>query len=262
MSSALLLIDPQNDFCLDSGTLAVKGAVADCKQIADFILRVGKKIESVYVTLDSHPYFHISHPCYWKTKDGQIPTPFTKISYDDYLNGEFKPVYSSLDEHVDYYLQTLHAKGRYDLTLWPPHCLEGSTGHCVEKNIWEALDVWQKEYQHKNVSFIKKSNNAHTEHYSAIQAEVPDPADDTTSINFNFINALKEEDHIYVAGEALSHCVANTIIDLSAYFPLSKITILTDCTSTITGFEKESENFLNDMCARGMKTALSTDINL
>ncbi len=262
MSNALLLIDSQNDFCLETGVLSVDGAIGDCKRTADFIIKNGKNIQSMYVTLDNHPYYHISHPCYWKNAEGNHPAPFTTITYDDYLQNRFQPVDDSLKDHVCYYLQTLQAKGRYNLILWPPHCLEGSPGACVVDEVWNALDIWQREQQFKNISVIKKSYNSNTEQYSVVQAEVPDVSDDSTAINYNFINALKEEDHIYVAGEALSHCVANTINDLSAYIPLSNFTLLIDCTSPIKGFEKETEDFLQAMSARGMRIAKSTDIIL
>lgn len=262
MSNALLLIDQQNDFCVESGVMTVDGALEDCKRTADFIIKNGKNIQSIYVTLDNHPYYHISHPCYWKTADGSQPSPYTTITYNDYLQNLFQPVDENLKDHVFYYLQNLQAKGRYNLTLWPPHCLEGTFGACIEDEVWKALDYWQREQQFKNIAVIKKSYNANTEHYSVVQAEVPDISDDSTSINYNFINALKEEDHIFIAGEALSHCVANTINDLSTYIPLSNMTLLTDCASTIKGFEKESEDFLQAMCARGMKIAKSTEITL
>ncbi len=258
--NALLIIDPQNDFCHPDGALYIKGASQDCLRLAEFVRNNGKDIQSIYLTEDVHPYYHISHPAYWRTADNKTPNVLTTITYDDVLEGKYKPSNSALTDYVEYYLQNLQARGRYSLTLWPPHCLQGSVGVAVEKNIWEAVHEWEKNNDGKNITYIEKSPNPNTEHYSCVQAEVPDANDASTCTNYNFINALKEETNIFIAGEALSHCVANTIRDLSLYIPLSNMTLLLDCASPIQGYEDEAERFISEMCARGMHTAVSTDV--
>ncbi len=258
--NALLIIDPQNDFCHPDGALYVKGAKEDCVRLAEFIRNNGKDIHSIYLTEDVHPYYHISHPSYWQTASGDTPDDLTVISYDDVLQGVYKPANPELREYVEYYLQNLQARGRYSLTLWPPHCLQGSLGVAVEKNVWDAVHGWEKNTNGKNITYIEKSPNPNTEHYSCVQAEVPDSNDSSTCTNYGFINALKEETNIFIAGQALSHCIANTIRDLSLYIPLSNMTLLTDCTSPIPGFEEEAERFISEMSARGMHIAVSSDV--
>ncbi len=258
--SALLIIDPQNDFCHPDGALYVPGAQDDCVRLANFVKNNLTDINSMYITHDTHPFYHISHPSYWITSAGETPDTLTAITYDDVINGLYLPRDPSLRAHVEYYLQTLQARGRYTLTLWPPHCLVGSIGVAIEKNVWQAVHLWEKNSNGKNIIHIEKAPNPNTEHYSCVQAEVPDANDQGTCTNYAFINALKEESNIFIAGEALSHCVANTIKDISLYVPLSNMTLLTDCTSSIPGFEYESEKFINEMTARGMKTAVSTKV--
>lgn len=262
MNTALLVIDPQNDFCHPEGTLYVAGAADDCERLASFITTQSMCINSIHVTLDIHPYYHIAHPPFWKDKTGKNPDPFTIITYEDFSKGLFMPIDETISERVEQYLQNLEAKGRYNLTLWPLHCLRGSNGISVEKNIWDAIHAWEVVHPRMNVNYVAKAANPYTEHYSGIQSEVPDPEDATTGINFAFINELKKANHIIIAGEALSHCVANTVRDISTYIPLNQITLLTDCTSAIKGYEAEAQTFLEEMTARGMKIAKSTEITL
>ena len=58
--SALLIIDPQNDFH-KGGSLPVSGAVADSKRAADLIEANLDRISQIYVSLDSHHVMHIAH---------------------------------------------------------------------------------------------------------------------------------------------------------------------------------------------------------
>ena len=81
-------------------------------------------------------------------------------------------------------------------------------------------------------------------------------------MNFSLINKLKRADRIIIAGEALSHCVANTVQDLSAYIPPSSFVLLRDCTSSVAGFEKVSERFISRMEERGMQCVLSSEFDL
>ena len=64
---------------------------------------------------------------------------------------------------------------------------------------------------------------------------------------------LKEYEHIIIAGEALSHCVANTIRDLSVYIPAYRMIVLTDCTSNVAGFEHVGNDFINEFRAKGVQ---------
>ena len=52
MSNALLIIDPQNDFCNPNGTLFVSGAEEDCERLAEFIDNNSSKISySFFIVL-------------------------------------------------------------------------------------------------------------------------------------------------------------------------------------------------------------------
>lgn len=256
MSTALLLIDPQNDFCDPSGALFVPGADEDCRRAASFIARNVSRIDSIHVTLDSHDYWNIAHPVFWKDAAGGSPPPFTVVSLDAFDGGAFFPRDPALADYARRYIERLEKKGRYRLVLWPPHCLIGTPGHCVRRDVLDAVHLWQ-DARLKPVDYVIKGKNPLTEHYSAIEAEVPVPGDDATHTNRALLDALEKADEIIAAGEALSHCVAFTLRDIARHVGAQKITLLSDCSSSVAGFEKEGAAFVEEMRAKGMKTAES-----
>lgn len=58
MKNVLLIVDPQNDFI--TGTLAVEGAEAAMKKLAEYINNVGEQYDYICVTMDSHTDNHMS----------------------------------------------------------------------------------------------------------------------------------------------------------------------------------------------------------
>jgi len=101
-----------------------------------------------------------------------------------------------------------------------------------------------------------------TEHYSALKADVEDPDDPGTGLNEKLIKRLHDADIIAISGEALSHCVANSVRDLadnSAEEDIRKLVLLTDTTSSVRGFEKLGEDFVREMTSRGMQICRSNE---
>jgi nicotinamidase-related amidase len=98
---------------------------------------------------------------------------------------------------------------------------------------------------------------------SAIQAEVPDPNDPATQVNTTLVETLRQAERVLIAGEAGSHCVANTVRDLADHLgeerAISRLTLLTDAVSPVSGFESLQETFLRDMTARGMQVCTTTE---
>lgn len=260
MSVSLLVIDPQNDFCSPDGALYVPGAEEDCARLSSFVEKNISKIDSVFVTLDCHPYFHIAHPNFWVNQEGKEPAPFTVITHKDFENGVYNPAVLGLRPMVDSYLMSLESQGRYELTIWPPHCIQGTNGICVYPELWKSLNNWEKARHGNSMSYVVKSSSPLTEHYSAIRAEVQDDSDVTTKTNYSLIEKLKRSDMIFVAGEALSHCVANTLRDLCIYIQPKKISLIQDCTSSVKLYERIGEEFLEEYKSKGMNIVKSTDL--
>ncbi|HEX5362637.1 MAG TPA: hypothetical protein VFW59_00045 [Gallionella sp.] len=267
---ALLVIDPQNDFCDIpererndfAPALPVAGADADMKRLAAFIERAGAAIGSIHVTLDSHQPVDIAHPAWWVDGRGEAPAPFTLITATDIANGVWRARDASMQQDSLAYAQALEASGRYVLVVWPEHCLIGTWGNNIHSAVKRAIDKWGRE-QMAQVDYILKGMNPKTEHYSAIRAELPDGNDPSTMPNRSLLQKLSAADTVIVAGEALSHCVANTVRDIANDIGeenIRKLVLLADCASPVTGFEKLGADFLDEMRARGMQSAMSVSL--
>ena len=263
----LLIIDPQNDFCdLPAGAgghpaLPVAGAHADMQRLARFIDEAGDGLDAITVTLDSHHRLDIAHPGFWQTAEGSAVSPFTTITSTQLRDGVFKPRDASALPRAQEYLDALEAAGRYTLMVWPVHCEIGSWGHNVHTDVRNAYNRWE-ERRNAIVQKVSKGENPWTEHYSAVQAEVPDEGDAHTRLNRGLIDALDDSDLLFIAGEASSHCVKATTEHIVEHLPggkLSRIVLLTDCMSSVTGFEAQADGFLAAMQAQGVRLMRSSE---
>ena len=95
MSSALIIIDMQNDFC-HGGALAVK----DGEKLVEPINSAQEKFDTIILTQDWHPEEHSS-----------------------FASNNSADVYSNIE--MDYGSQI----------LWPDHCIQGSIGANFHKNL-------------------------------------------------------------------------------------------------------------------------------
>jgi len=273
----LFLIDPQNDFCdlpvswlaTDASTgaqlrpaLPVAGAHADMLRLASLILEGAGGITGITVTLDSHHRFDIAHPMFWRMRDGGTVAPFTPITAAELRDGDYQPRDPEALPRALTYLDELERRGRYTLMVWPVHCEIGSWGHNVHPAVKAAYNAWE-DGRLRAVEKICKGRNPWTEHYSAIQAEVPDADDPETQLNMPLIESLDRADLIVVAGEASSHCVKATTEHLVANLPSGrpgKVVLVTDCMSPVAGFESQQRAFLDDMLARGVQLLTSAEV--
>ena len=273
----LLVIDPQNDFCdlppdyLPAETtgapsllpaLPVPGAHSDMLRLADAINRGMAGLTGVSVTLDSHHRLDVAHPTFWMDALLRPVQPFTQITAADVREKKFLPRDARALPRVLSYLDALEAAGRYKLMVWPTHCEIGSWGHNVHADVRAAYNRWE-ESSLGIVNKVSKGMNPWTEHYSAIEAEVPDDDDDSTQMNYAFIDLLAESDRIYIAGEAGSHCVKATTEHLAANWDqaqLARLVLVTDCMSAVTGFYEQHERFVRDMRERGVQVATAADM--
>jgi len=263
----LLIIDPQNDFCDPKGALYVVGADKDMSRLAKFIKEKKSKIDDIHSTLDSHHYIDIAHPIFWVDSRGSHPGPFTIITADDVNKGTWRTMNPQFMKRASEYVNSLAANGRYPLCIWPPHCLIGSWGYGVVPELFDSLLAWEKDFA--MVDYVTKGSNFWTEHYSAVQADVPDPEDPDTQLNQGLIQILQSSDMTLIAGEARSHCLANTVRDIANNFGeenIKKMYLLTDCTSDVadmpgsTMFKDMGEGFIKEMTKRGMNLTTTKDI--
>lgn len=288
MRVELLVIDPQNDFVDPHGSLYVKGAELDMDRLAVMVSRLRGKLADIHVTLDSHQTVDISHPVWWVDDAGKPPEPFTLMALSgaptkgktrdgqtidvagDVITGKHLPTgrertyttfLPSLRAYSLYYLDALTRRGRYPHVVWPVHTRVGTLGHNVWPQLSAAIEEWASRFA--TVDFVTKGSNPYTEHFSAVQAEVPDPTDPTTGLNARLVKILEEADLVAIAGEARSHCMAFSIRDVVDNFAdkgaVEKFVLLLDATSDVPGFESAGEQFVKDMVAKGMKTSTTKD---
>ena len=276
----LFLIDPQNDFMgeadgspytvnvdgkAQSAALPVPGAVADMQRLSKLVDRVGDRLHDIHVSMDSHRVIDVSHGGLWRNAKGEAPPPFTFIKEPDILNGIWTPRNPKLRDRMLDYVRQLAANGRYDLCIWPEHCIIGSWGHNVHIDLAAALQRWERS-NYANVDYITKGDNYLTEHYGALEAEVPDPTDPKTQLNSDFLEMIAKCDMIGLAGEASSHCVKETIRQIAVNIGdehIKKFYILTDCMSPVihpaVDFPKIAADFFADMEKRGMHLTTSAE---
>jgi len=284
----LLVIDAQEDFCFPDGSLFVggrsgKGAIDDNGRLSNFIYRNLQNISQITCTMDTHNVFQIFHPTAHVRSDGSHPDPGTVITYDEYASNKYQanPEMASqmnasptwLTKQFIHYTKELSQGNRYPLTIWPYHCILGSSGHKLAGIIDEARKFHSLTRGVPNNPEIKGGNPL-TEHYSIFKPEVmtcwdgrPIPG---AQRNKNLIDSMMTKDKIIIAGQAMSHCVAWSIKDLMEEIlstnkeMMSKIYIMTDCTSpvvipNVVDYTEEAEKSFSEFANAGMQLVKSTD---
>ncbi len=262
----LLGVDCQQDFCHAEGALFVPGADRDMARLADLIRRRSSAIREVHLTMDSHDFMDVAHPHWWRDEAGDHPAPFTTITRAEVAAGRWRPFSPALAERMVEYLAQLERNQRYQLCIWPPHCIMGSRGWSLDEGVLRSLEAWCLG-QHAPVHKVIKGANPCTEHYSAVLAEVPDPADPATGLNTALLDALAraaaQGRRILVAGEASSHCVAHTVRDLVAHggeAVAQSLVLISDAMSPVPGCEGLADAFFDAMRRRGVALARCADL--
>jgi nicotinamidase-related amidase len=283
----LMVIDAQNTFCIPNFELFVAGrsgtgAVDDNLRLCQFIYRNLGVITTIAPTMDTHTAMQIFHPIFWINEAGEHPLPAaTMIALNDVQQGIWKvnPAvaysisngnYLALEKHALHYVQKLSEDGKYPLTIWHYHSIQGGIGNALVSAVEEAI-FFHNIARDSQTLFEIKGGNPLTENYSVLRPEVLDNADGhpIAEKNVSFIQKLLAYDAIIIAGQAKSHCVAWTIDDLlteiMAKNPqlVNKIYLLEDCTSpvVVTGvidFTEQANAAFARFAAAGMHIVKST----
>ena len=119
-----------------------------------------------------------------------------------------------------------------------------------------ACNAWE-DARLRPVRVVDKGSFPWSEHYSALQAEVPDAADPSTALNRPLLARLDAAETLLIAGQASSHCVKATVEHLVAHGPSGRperLVLLTDCMSPVAGFEPQAAAFIAAMQALGVRT--------
>lgn len=247
--TVLFVIDPQNDFIDNDGSLFVLGAIEDCKKVFGD-LRTIEFFDGVIVTLDTHQHEHIAHQTFWiDTRIQDHPPPYVTITLLDAVIGN----YIAADFGNQLWALEYIRRSKMNLTIWPQHCIKGTVGHQVYSIVKDWIEKWEANTGCSCV-YIEKGENKYTESFSAIKAEVAIFNDPTTFCNTELVNKLLDYQRIVICGQALSHCVNFTVRDLvEANVKNREIIVLLDGSSTVPGYENESKKFVQDMKNLGVK---------
>lgn len=257
MKTSIIIIDPQNDFCMPGASLYVKGADSDMHRLSKFIIENANEIDSIHISLDMHLYDSIFHPMYWVDSKGNNPEPFTNITLEEVLSGVWK-VNNQKDFDISIkYLRSLKEKKTFTHTIWPYHCIAGTYGSNIFPVLFSALKNWM-EITKKSFKTHIKGMDRNSEQFGIFQRE------GGGEYNNKLIHELFDEnDNVLVAGQAKSHCVAislKQILDIHTDV-VEKITLLTDTTSNVEGFEHIADKIYEDLRLNGMKEMTTDEFN-
>ncbi len=255
----LLIIDMQNDFCLQKGALYVQGGEKDVQRLSSFIKNNEERIDNIILTQDTHHIIDISHPGFWADENDNAPTPFTEISIEDINNNYWRPKFHK-EEAVNYVNQ-LNRQNEFPHVIWPEHCIVGSSGAAISDELMNAIKSWARRGHFFTI--IQKGLNPLTEHFGALRANIPLASDVGTQLNQVLVNELMLYENIIIAGEAKSHCVANTIKQMCEINGLAKkILLLDDTMSNVSGFDDIATPIYNEAKKAGAVITNTNDLTL
>ncbi|EIJ81386.1 hypothetical protein PB1_00535 [Bacillus methanolicus PB1] len=243
----LLGIDFQNDF-LENGSLPVPNSFSDVKNFARFIYENADAIDDIYMSLDTHTTNQIFHSTWWVNSEGEHPKPYTIITSKDIENTIWKPVYYE-KESIEY-VKGLESSGKKQLMIWPFHCLQGSFGASLEPQLSNVLLAYSL-YKERDVRYVTKGLNPISEMYGIFKPEYS--REDST--NEQFIQDLSKYKQIIIGGEAKSHCVLESVKQIVESFESINhkdytLYLLEDCTTSIPGFEEETDKELRQLAEK------------
>ena len=202
-SSALVVVDVQNCF-LPGGSLAVK----DGDQVIPVINRIAKSFDNVVMTQDWHTVHHVS---FASSHEGKKPFEVIQLPYGAQV-------------------------------LWPDHCVQGTDGASVAKDI---------AIPHASL-IIRKGFHNDVDSYSAFLE-----ADKETRTGLAGYLKERKIDTLFVTGLATDFCVAWTAIDArNAGF---NVYVVDDACRGID-LNGSLAKAWQDMTAAGVKKITSADI--
>ncbi len=153
------------------------------------------------------------------------------------------------------------------LMIWPYHTLIGTTGHTMTPALYEAVAYHTAARQSPPV-FLAKGSIPETEHYSILEPEVKVAGKPQGGLNTAFLEMLATYDEVYIAGQAKSHCVLETVTSTMRYFEdqpdvIRKLRVLVDATSSVAhpeiDFDAIADDVLADYAQRGLKLVTTAD---
>jgi nicotinamidase-related amidase len=291
MKISFIPIDVQVSFCFPGKSLFVagrngNGAVDDSIRTCEFIYKNISLLDEIVPTMDTHTGAQIFFPRMWQYADGSPVAPFTIITEDDVKNGKIvinpamgyavlqQPgggAVNILQRHGRHYTSELGREGKFPLMVWDYHTMLGSIGHCLVPLVDEAIFFFDVARQNQAAHQIKGGNPL-SENYSVIRQEVLTAADGkplpNTGINKKLMSRIDTSDVIIFAGQAASHCLGWTVMDVLDYINQQdpamahKIYVVEDLTSSVVtpqyDFTDDAKRLFDTFDKAGMHIVKST----
>jgi nicotinamidase-related amidase len=274
-------IDCQTAFCTPGASLFVPGAVEDTVRAIEWLYRNLPRVTTLVLSLDTHSVHQIFHPAAWVDAEGRHPAPFTVISTDDVRNGRWIPALrpegvADVRASCLEYCEQLERSGRYVLTIWPYHALLGGTSHALVPSLMEAA-LFHAAARRTETVFAMKGRAAVTENYSVLSPEVRQLGGRAVGqFDTGLFDLIMGHDRVYVFGQAKSHCVRSTLLDVMEECRrrdpglLSRVHILEDAMSPVPppplhplppalDFPRVAEEALRTFAAAGMRIVRTID---
>jgi nicotinamidase-related amidase len=274
-------IDCQVAFCTPGASLFVPGAVEDTVRTIEWLYGNLARITTLVLSLDTHTVHQIFHPAAWVDAEGRHPPPFTVISTEDIRKGRWRPVlqpegFPDFEAACLEYCEQLEKSGRYVLTIWPYHALLGGASHALVPSLMEAA-LFHAVARRAETVFEIKGRSAVTENYSVLSPEVRRLGVRVVGeFNTRLFDLLMAHERVYVFGQAKSHCVRATLLDLveecrrrdPALLP--RVHVLQDAMSPVPpppldplppalDFPRVADEALRTFAAAGMRIVRTTD---
>jgi nicotinamidase-related amidase len=274
-------IDCQVAFCTPGASLFVPGAVEDTVRAIEWLYRNLARVTTLVLSLDTHSVHQIFHPAAWVDAEGRHPAPFTVISTDDVRSGRWIPALrpegvADVRALCLEYCEQLEKSGRYVLTIWPYHALLGGASHALVPSLMEAA-LFHAAARLTETVFAMKGRAAVTENYSVLSPEVRRLGGRAVGqFDTGLFDLLLGHDRVYVFGQAKSHCVRSTLLDVMEECRrrdprlLSRIHILEDAMSPVPppplhplppalDFARVADEALRTFAAAGMRIVRTID---
>lgn len=253
----LLLVDMQVDFIHTDGTLSVPGAIEDTRRTIEWIFANTGQLTTIAASLDSHLPVQIFYGTWWRDKEGNNPAPYTEITAEDLESGRWEPQYEI--EWSKDYVKKLQSQAKKNLMIWPYHTMIGTPGHNLSPALYEAI-AYHASARKTEPIFLSKGSIPKTEHYSMLEPEVKVPDQSQGTLNTEFLQMISSYDEIFIAGQAKSHCVLETVQSMMNYFNddvIQKMRVLYDAMSSVAHPEIDFEGMANQAFDEFAKHGLS-----
>jgi len=253
------------DFIHKDGSLSVPGAIEDTRRTIEWIFSHAAEITHIAASLDSHLPTQIFYATWWVSSEGGHPAPFTLITGEDVDAGRWRPLFETAWSRE--YVRLLEAQAKKALMIWPYHTMIGTPGHSVTPALYEAI-AYHATARQTPPTFLTKGTLPKTEFYSLLEPEVKVAEEPDGGVNRPFLDLLASYDLIYIAGQAKSHCVLETVQSVRNHFRASpeamgKLRVLIDCTSSVVHPQIDFDAIANETFARfaeeGLRLVHSTD---